>query len=271
MESDQRCSLLAQRIKKILRQGLQLSRDVLRYLDSTFSDPSGKELEKIIDNESDCEKNSLLELVFFPDETIQIQLEDFLESANFQKTDEKKVLNYLLAQKLETTIHFPDNRGSLKLTMPRSVAAQFVNRLNVSRKPDKRLIEAINKHVSEKSKNLVKVKLRNSRFAHSENKIIFIRSFFEKMNSERSDFFECLDFIVHFLDELQDKQDIVQVLFDKRRFYLQNLQKAEKIEEHLKRNNIETAIIQGSRFPYINKEDMLKKLAIIDKISLLEL
>jgi hypothetical protein len=91
------------------------------------------------------------------------------------------------------------------------------------------------------------------------------------MNSERSDFFECLDFIVHFLDELQDKQDIVQVLFDKRRFYLQNLQKAEKIEEHLKRNNIETAIIQGSRFPYINKEDMLKKLAIIDKISLLEL
>lgn len=271
MGSDNKCEWLAERIAKILRQGLKLSTDVWRYIDSTFSNPSEKELEKIISDESNCEKDSLLELIFFPDETIQIQLEDLLESKDFQKTDEKKVLNCLLLQELETTIHFPGRRGSLKLTMPHSAVAQFVNRLNISNKPDKRLIEAINKHVSKKSNDLIKVKLRNSRIVHSENAIIFLRSFFEKMDSQRSAFFECLDFIVPFLDELQDKQDISHALFDKRKFYLQNLKKAENIEEYLKKNNIETSILQGAKIPHINKEDMLKQLGIIDKIILLDL
>ena len=271
MESDTRCSLLAKGIATILQENLQLSNGVLGYIDSTFSHPSVKELEKIISDESNCEKDSLIELIFFPDESIQIQLEDLLKSKDFQKKDEEKVLKYLLAQKLETTIHFPDNRGSLKLTMPNAVVVQFVHRLNITKKPDKQLIESINKHVSEKLKVLVKVKLRNSRFAHSENKIIFLCSFLEKIDSEKSDFLECLDFIVHFFDELQDTQDISQALFEKRQFCLQNVKKAEKLEEQLKKKNIETMIIQGGRIPYINKEEMLKNLGNIDKISLLKL
>ncbi len=62
---NEKCVLLAKKIEEILRHGLNLSHDVLHYIDSTFSNPSVKELETVINDESDCEKDSLLELIFF--------------------------------------------------------------------------------------------------------------------------------------------------------------------------------------------------------------
>lgn len=269
MESDKRCALLAKRIAEILRGDLELSKEILDYIDSTFSNPSLKELEEIINNESNCEKDSLLELIFFPDESIQIQLEDLLEREAFQKTDEKKVFNYLLLQGVETIIHFPNRRGSLKLTLPYSAAAQFVNRLNIANNPDQRLVESTDKYVAEKAKDLVRVKLRNSRFPQSENIIVFICSFLEKMDSERNDFFECFDFILNFLDEVHDDNNLFDALQGRREFYLANLQKAQKLEQNLKKKNVETSILQDERIPYINKEEMLSKIATIDKIILI--
>lgn len=63
--TSEKCVLLAKKIEKILINGLNLSNDVLHYIDSTFSNPSVKELEALINDASDCEKDSLLELIFF--------------------------------------------------------------------------------------------------------------------------------------------------------------------------------------------------------------
>ena len=151
MKPEEKCVLLVKKIEEIFHEGINLSDTVLDYIDSTFSNPSIKELEDIICDELNCEKDPLIELLFFPDESIQIQLEDLLESEDFKKQDEENILNYLLSKKLETSIHFPDNRGSLKLTMPNSAAGKFISRLNISKKPDKRLVEVIDRFVSNSS------------------------------------------------------------------------------------------------------------------------
>ena len=268
MEYDKKCALLAKKIDEILKNGLDLSVDVLHYIDSTFSNPSIEELEKIIKDESNCEKDSLVELIFSPDEEIQIQLEDLLESEDFQKEDEEKVLKLLFLQQPETTIHFPDNRGSLKLAMPYSTAGQFISHLNISRKLDKRLVKAIERNRSVSVQKLIKVRLRNTRFEYTKAKIFFICSFFEKTKAEKSLFFKCLDFVLDFFDELRDDGNIFDALMDKKRFYFQNLQKAAKLEELIEKNNMEMLILQGIRAPYISKEDVLNKMEIIDRISL---
>jgi len=48
----------------------------MHFIDSTFSSPCINELEKIITDDSDCERDSLIELIFFPDEEIQAKLEE---------------------------------------------------------------------------------------------------------------------------------------------------------------------------------------------------
>ncbi len=265
---DKKCFLLAGKIERIFRDGFVLSDDIMHYIDSTFSNPSINELEEIIYDEHNCERDPLIELIFFPDELVQIKLEEFLESKDFKKKDEEKVINYILNKKLVTTIHFPENKGSIKFIVPELSALQFVSRLNISRKLNKRLLKAINKFVPDKRRTTVKVKLRNAMTVLSENKIKFLSSFFEKLKVEEDYFFKCLDFVPDFFDGIKDDKNILQSLLDKKELYFQDLQKAVKFEELLNKNNMETLISRGVRIPHVSKEDVMNNIVIIDTITL---
>ena len=268
MNVDDKCILLAERIVKIFREGIHLNSDVMHFIDSTFSSPCINELEKIIADHSDCERDSLIELIFFPDEEIQAKLEDLLKSHNYCREDENKVLDYLSPWQIESIIYFPDNKGALSVKMPNEAAGRFLTRLNIHKKIDKRIYAAIDTGVSEKLKISVRVKIRNTVNEITENKIFFLCEFFEKMEDESGDFLECLDFILSFLDEAENTSDLFSALMDKKRFYFKNLQRAEKFRQQLEKGNMETMILQGVKAPYINIEDEKRKMELIDKISL---
>ena len=265
---DRKCFLLAEKIERIFRNGFVLNSDVMHYIDSTFSNPSINELEEIINDEHNCERDSLVELLFFPDESVQVELEGLLGKEDFKKKDEEKVLSYILNKKVVTTIRFPESKDSLKFFVPKLSAIQFISRLNISRKLNKRLFKAIDKFVSDKCRTAVKVRLRNARVEFTENKIMFLRSFFEKLKVEENCFFKCLDFILDFFDRLEDDRDILQSLLDKKELYFQDLQKAVGFEELLNKNNMETLISRGVRIPHISKKDAMNNIVIIDTITL---
>ena len=56
MESQNKCEALADEIKKILSKGITLSSEVIHYIDSTFSNPTTTELQTILQDDSNCEK-----------------------------------------------------------------------------------------------------------------------------------------------------------------------------------------------------------------------
>ena len=262
------CLLLAEKIERIFRDGFVLSDDIMHYIDSTFSDPSINELEEIINDEHNCERDPLVELIFFPDESMQIMLEEFLESEDFKKEDEEKVLSYILNKKLKTKIHLPEGKASLKCFAPELSAIKFISRLNISRKIDVQLLKVIAKFVPEQCRIPVKVRLRNARNELSESKIKFLCSFFEKIKVEENYFFKCLDFMLDFFDRLKDDVNIRQAIVDRKRSLFHDLQKAVKFEELLNKNNMETLISRGVRIPHVNKEEIMHKIVIIDTITL---
>ncbi len=268
MNADEKCILLAARISKILKGGIHLNSEVMHFIDSTFSNPCINEVKKIIADHSDCERDSLMELIFFPDEKIQVKLEDLLKRHHYCREDEKKVLDYLSFEPIESTIHFPDNRGVLSVKMPFETADRFLARLNIQRKIDKRISAAIDKYVPEKLKIQVMVKLRNACNKLAENKILFLCNFFEKIEDEGGDYLECLNFILSFLDEAENTSDLFSALLDKKRFYYKNLQRAEKFRQQLEKANMETMILQGVKMPYINIKDAKRKMELIDKTGL---
>ena len=276
--ADRKCFLLAEKIKNIFRDGFLLSSTIMHYIDSTFSNPSINELEEIINDEHNCERDPLVELLFFPDESVQIELEELLEKEDFKKKDEEKVLSYIFNKKIVTTIRFPESKDSLKFFVPKSSAIQFISRLNISRKLNKRLLKAIDKFVSDNCRTPVKVRLRNAGVELTENEIMFLRSFFEKLKVEENYFFKSMDFMLDFFaglkfaglqdDGLKDDRNILQSLEDRKGFYFQNLQKAARFEELLNKNNMETLISRGVRIPHISKEDAMHNIVIIDTITL---
>jgi hypothetical protein len=267
MEPQEKCKVLAGEIKKILSKSIGLSDDVVHYIDSTFSNPTIEELQAILADDSNCEKDSLVELLFFPDESMQIQLEETLERHCPQNEDENKILTYLCRDPLQVTFRFEDDRGAIKLPIPEDVTRQFLVRLKISKHLDAELIESIRNYGDEKNCNRFKVKIRNSRFTATENKTAFLCKFFETIGARSNDVFECLDFALGFLDEIKKESEIYQALMAKKKFYFISLQKAKKMEARLEKHNIETLMLQGERVILINPADVRKKMRIIDRIS----
>jgi len=267
MNTVEKCSQLAAEIRKVLGNGITLGRDVVHYIDSTFSNPTIAELEAILHDDSNCEKDSLMDLLFFPDESMQLALEEMLEDLQLGEPDEDKVIDALGRESLRVKIRLPRDSGPIALELPHEVIPGFIARLHISKQLDAKLREVIDKYADAGARDSYKVKIRNARFLPAEKKIQFLCDFFEKLATQSHDFDICLDFALGFLEEVNQGQDLYPALMAKKRFYLRSLQKAKKLETQLQKNNLETLLSQGQRVILVDQGDARKKMLIIDRIS----
>jgi hypothetical protein len=259
---------VAEKIIEILRNGLTINADTLHYIDSTFSNPSIDELAELLQDESSCETDSMLELLFFPDESVQLQLEDMLENIQFQEQDEHAIQQLVCSESFQTPVRLPDNRGTLGMEVTALNVMQFIAHLHLLRHINPKLTEAINEHVSPAFQTQCKVKLRNTRPIASQNKLIFLQAFFEKLPGDSDEILHLLDFMLSFLDECKDEADVFQSLMARKKFYFQSLQKAKNLDIQLAKQNVETLLLRGKRVAYIDKADARQKIQMIDRISL---
>ncbi len=259
---------VAEKIIDILQGGLTLNADTLHYIDSTFSNPSTGELEKLLKDESSCETDSLLELLFYPDESMQLQLEEILRDTRLQKQDEKDIEEMVCNKPLQTRIRFPDDRSTLSMAVSPMNVTQFIAHLNLLRCLNPKLSASIAEYVPTAFQIRCRVRLRNSKPITSQNKILFLRAFFEKLQIDSDEFLDYLDFILSFLDGCKDGLDMFQALMAKKRFYFQSLQKAKNLDIQLKKHNVETLLLRGKRVTYVDTADAHKKIQMIDRISL---
>ena len=262
-----KCKLLTDKILEILEEGIFLSDDVIHYIESTFSNPSIEELRDILQDDTNCEKDSLVELLFFPDMQLQYQLEELLENEAFEKEDEKEVQDHLCRRPLELEFHFSEDGGSFSLGIPETATHQFIKRLNISKQIDRHLLSTIKDNTTANTKNMFAVRLRNSRLAMTDNALRFLSDFFEKWDTEDNDVFKYFDFILLFLEELQVEDDIFEALMKKKRFYLKHLKRAEKFEKQLLRTNMETLMLKGQTAAFIDKNEARENMATIDRVS----
>ncbi|CAB1078220.1 hypothetical protein D1AOALGA4SA_5978 [Olavius algarvensis Delta 1 endosymbiont] len=267
MDPEEKCNQLAAEIRRILDDGITLGEDVIHYIDSTFSNPSIKELQAILQDDANCERDSLVELLFFPDETMQLELEELLENLQLDRHDEDKVLEALFREPMTVTMRLPEGAGSLSLPLPYEVAPGFIARLHISKHLDVELRETIDRYAAKNDGIGYKVKIRNSRFSPGRKNIRFLCDFFARLEPQSHDFNTCLDFALALLDELEKDRDLYPALMAKKRFYLRSLQKAKKLETQLEKSNLETMLSQGKRVILVDQADARKSMLIIDRIS----
>ena len=222
----------------------------------------------LLQDESSCETDSLIELLFFPDESVQMQLEETLGETRLQKRDEQEIQDMVCNKAFQASIHFPGERGKLEMAVKSSNVAQFIRRLNLLRSIDPKLSTTIAEHVPVNLQTQCRVRLRNSKPIISSNKISFLQLFFEKLQIDNDEFLDYLDFILSFLDGCKDEPDMFPVLMARKRFYFQSLQKAKNLDIQLTKHNVETLVLRGKRVPYVDKADARKKIQMIDRTSL---
>ena len=258
---------LATKLLGFFQQGFALSPEVVHYIDSTFFHPSREELQVILCADSNAELDSLRELLIFPDVSIQLDIESLLANAPVGNADETRLIEMLCEQTGETTIRFPDSRGSLTLPVPEYVVAQFVRHLNLTRQLDSQIIIALSGFDDKVLQNEIKVRFRNTKPVCGNKQIGFICDFLKSAANLEGDLLDHLDLALGLLDEVDEQSDVYQLLMARKRFYLSCLRRARAFDTQRQRSNMETMLSQGIRHVHYDVAELSRTIDKIDAIS----
>ena len=267
-DADSKCRRLAATIQAIFQEGLHVNQDIRHFIPLGISISDGRRLGAFLRNPCDCESDSLMELIYFPDESIQLRLEDRLESEMFQPTDEQKVLGHLLACRGPTLVYIDGLQPALTITTPENGARAFLARLRISRHLDPGLIGVIDHSAGRGGSGKYKVWLRNMVMDLRRRDNEFLKDLFLKMDARREGFDEYVAFSLRFLEESRNDADLFQALTRHKHRCLRHLRQNDRLEAYRRDHNTETLLSQGIRIPYTDKQTLLRQTALADDICL---
>jgi hypothetical protein len=263
-----KCQHFARDIQALFNEGLHVSQNSRHFIFSTISMSDIRELEALLTDPFNCECDSLIELIFFPDESTQMKLEDRLEAEAFQQKDEQAILENLLACRGKTLVRFDGLSSILTIPTPASGARAFLARLNITRHLDPGLLEVIDRTTVKKRGRKYRVWLRNMVMDLHERDVLFLKHLFVKMDARGKQFDAYLFFALRFLEESRNEDDLFQSLSQHRNRCLRHLQQNERFEAYRRNHTIETLMAHGMRIPHMDKQALLCQVALVDDIRL---
>ncbi len=269
MDSDSPCLILANAIQKELCRDQKcywsVSTDIMHYMMSVSGLNTLETIQETLLDETSGEGASLFELILFPDEGFQIAVETLVESFNYSKADEKTIRDLLISRKIKTVFHFP-GFGSTPVSIPPETIQPVIARLNISRKTDPRIIDALHRFFEEPLCTRCKIRLRNSRWIQNDAHIRLLLEVIEKFAPQRDGFIEFLDVVLEFLSVYHTESDIMHSL-ESEKERLVHLQDMADRQDHLLRTSpMEAIMLQGVRIVSIDREEIINRIHIMDQV-----
>ena len=265
MNSDSTCLILANAIQKELCRRISINADIMHYITSISGMDTLEGIRQTLLDETSSEGASLFELILFPDEGFQIAIEALVENFNYSKSDEKTIRNLLMSRELKTVLHFP-GLGSTPVSIPAEALQSVITRLNISRKTDPRVIEALHQFSEEPLRTRCKIRLRNSRWIQSKAHIRLLQAVIEKLALRRDSFIENLDVVLDFLTDIHADSDIIQSLESEKERLIHLLDMADRQDHLLRTSPMEAIMLQGVRIVSIDRDEIIKRIHILDQV-----
>lgn len=258
---------IAGRIRDILERGADLSPEVARFIDSTFPDPSVDGLIAILADESNSERDSLLELLFSPDESVHFEVEELLLQAA-GGIDPNQVAELLCRRPLRTAFRLPDARGWLRIEMTPALARRFVQQLRIDRQIPGPIAAAIDARLADRQRLRLRVLIRGARLKVLPPRMEFLCTLIERLELEDEEGWECLAFALELLNEIGPEADIYAALAERKKLLIKALNHGRRQREHLAAANIEVLMSRGQRLTSVDEAGTRRQVAFIDRLCL---
>jgi len=265
---DNNCQSFAEHIRDIFEYGLRISNTDSQFIFSTMPIANLTEMDQLIQDPDSTETDSLMELLYFPDESVQICLEDRIESAHFQAHDMDTILSHLMAMESDTHILSPPGQLLTTLPTPRSGARAFLQRLNLYRNLAPELIQAIEAAVDPEAATKYKVWLRNMTREPGKRDTQFLTRLFSYLAPHYQPRDRLIEFALRFLEETPADVELLQGLIQYKQRCLQHIQRLDRFESQRRSHNFETRVALGIREPHDDKQVLMQKVVLLDEIGL---
>ena len=271
MATQKNKEILINLLADLLTREISLSNDVRHYIDSTFAVASIDELIEALMDPDNCEAATAIELIFFPDETTQEQIEPILAKTNITESDEADIIRRLCRQNICAPISFPKRRGKANLPVPESAVRQFIARLHLVRSIPQRLAAIIDECIADaETACRIRVRLRNARIAQSENQVDFLATLIQSLRATSGDdhFWPLLDLAIELLEQTDPAANIYDALMAHKQFLIKSIRATEKNHQALESNTVEALIMKGINISSDSIDAARKKIDRIDRICI---
>ncbi len=260
---------LIKQLVDILSGEINLSRDVIHYIDSTLAPASGDQLVEFLMDPDNCEAETAVELIFFPDEAMQEKIEPILAQTGFSPEDQTEIANLLCSKNLQVKLCFPDHQSKVPLTVPESAIRQLIARLQLHRRINPQVSEVIDRFITDtRAARRVRVKLRNARIEQSGKQADFLCSLVQTLYGKSDEFWNSLDFAIDLMEQTDPEADMYEALMAHKQFLIKAIRTAEKNQRALQSNTVEALIMRGINISSVNTEEARNSIDRIDRISI---
>jgi len=260
--------VLALEIERRLADGIAMGPESRHFLSSTFSIESPAELGALLKEPDISDAQSLLELLFTPDEAARTDLEMVIEKHSCSAEDQQRIVAALNRKNLAVPINFSEQEGALLVGLTKDLLETYVRGLNITVRLPTLLIEAIERKMVPQAGARIKAILRHAPLELTDP----ICSFFVKLVECSNRSAESIQADLELCLAIFAEQPAVKHLFDlfmaKKRRLLQQLQLAARFEKQLAADNMETLMLKGVRIPHIDQDEARRSIARIDDICL---
>ena len=259
---------LLEPIAEALENSGQLSKAILEYIETALFPVQPEQLTAFLtDDESESERDSLLDLIFSPDLAVQMALEPLLETVCLSSEDRAALYDQLLGTPIQAWIQMPDGRRLACIPVPDYFKSRFVERLNIFWQLAPRVRAVIDEGVATDDMALqVKVRLRNGNVRPNADQQTILCRFFERMPDDDPDYLACLDLFLSLVGGDIKAKDVYDQLVSHKRFLFRTLQQAQRFEALLRQSNMETLMLQGMRAPHAPPDELNYHMRLIDLI-----
>ena len=251
-----------------LEAGGQISAEVIDYIASALFEPESDRLAAFLSDDGDSERDSLLDLIFYPDQALQLTLEPLLAAAGCSAADEAALGDRLMNTTIDALVRLPDGRPLVSVRLPDFIKSQFLARLNITWQLDPDVAAAIASGVSQVLQLPVTVRLRNAAFDFTGNHCRFLCRLFEHLTDRGPGVMECLEVVLPLLTADSAGSHGYDLLAERKRSLFRSFQQAGRFEKLLRRSNMETLMLQGIRPPAASADDLQRQMGLIDRICL---
>jgi hypothetical protein len=259
---------LLDRITRALEIGGCLTVAILEYIDAVLFPPEPDRLAAFLADDTDSQRDSLLDLIFYPDQIMQVDLEPLLETARYSAEDERQLHDRLMERSIHARLSMPDGRPLVSIRVPGFIKSQYLERLKISWQMDPHVATAVEKGLSAEMRPIVKVQLRNAGICMSSGRRDFLCRFFQRMEKSDPDYLVCLDLVLSLLQAIEKGIDGYDLLVNHKRSLFRSLQQARRFNILMGQSNMETLMLQGLRAPYVSSNDLIHQMRLIDLICL---
>ena len=239
---------------------------ILDYIDAALFSPEPARLASFLADDTNSERDSLLDLIFFPDQAVQIELEPLLEAARYSVDDEIKLHDRLMTRAIHARINLPDGRKLVSLLVPDFIKSQYLERLNIAWQMDAQVATAIETFLPAELGPIAKVRLRNAGICTWSVHRVFLCRFFERMAASDPDYLACLDLALSILQTADEGVDVYDLLIEHKRSLFRSLQQARRFETLRGRSNMEILMLRGVRAPHVSPNALMQHMRLVDLI-----